>query len=56
MKFIVEIDGVESTRHKYNVWTVFEYEDLAMGKNVRVFSSDSLDEFLEFMKEIEQKS
>jgi len=52
MKYIIEIDGVKSTRYKYNVWTVFEYEDRTVGQNARIFCSDDLGEFLEFIKSV----
>ena len=49
MKYIVVIDGVASTRHKYNVWSVFEYEDGTMSQDTRIFESDILEEFLAYM-------
>ena len=55
MKYIIDIDGINSTRHTYNVWTVFEYEDMSVAKDTRVFSSDSHDEFLAFMKTLTTK-
>jgi hypothetical protein len=54
MKYIIEIDGVESTKYKYNIWSVVEYEDNAVSKDIRVFESDSLSHFLDFMKEISE--
>jgi hypothetical protein len=54
MKYIIEIDGVESTKYKYNIWSVVEYEDNAVLKDIRVFESDNLSHFLDFMKEISE--
>jgi len=52
MKYIIEIDGERSTRHKYNVWSVFEYESFEgeLSKEERIFCSDDQQEFLDFIK------
>ena len=57
MQYIVEIDGVVSTRYKYNVWSVQECKVEAesgglvpaVAKDTRIFCSDSLDEFIAYM-------
>lgn len=47
MKYIFEIDGVESTRYKYNIWTAVEYDDGTVGKDSRTFATDDPQEFVE---------
>ena len=52
MKIIIEIDGVVSTRHTYNVWSVVEYKDGIVGKDTRAFTSDSKEEFLAYLSNL----
>jgi len=49
MKYIIEIDGVHSTKYTYNVWDTFIYDDEAVGKDTRIFASDDKNEFLSFI-------
>ena len=49
MKYIIVIDGVESTRYKYNVWSVFEYDDGSVSQDTRIFESDDATEFVKFV-------
>jgi ERCC4-type nuclease len=57
MKYIVEIDGVVSTKYKYNVWEAYEMKPFNTfhQQDVRIFESDSKEEFLEFMESLEEK-
>ena len=55
MKYIVEIDGKLSTRYTYNVWSVVEFEDRAMSQNIRIFCSDDLTKFLDFLKKLDSQ-
>jgi hypothetical protein len=57
MKYIVEINGVELTKYKYNIWSVAEFDDCCprlpekeLVKDTRIFETDSLEEFLLFQK------
>ena len=56
MKFIIEIDGI-FPRYKYNVWSVNEVEDEhgmhRFEKDTRIFESDILGDFLDFIEDIE---
>jgi hypothetical protein len=54
MKYIIVIDGVESTRYKYNVWTTHKYEEGNVSEDTRIFCSDNLHEFVDFMAKIDQ--
>lgn len=49
MKYIIEIDGINSTRYTYNVWSVFEDDDGSISQDERVFASDNRDEFINFI-------
>lgn len=46
MKLILEIDGVVSTRYKYNLWSVVEYEDGTIDKDFHIEHSDDLAKFM----------
>ena len=55
MNYIIEIDGVVSTRYRYNVWSVYTFHETAMVpdsylKDTRIFCSDNEQEFLSFIK------
>ena len=54
MKYIVDIDGVESTRHTYNVWSVLEYDDGSVAKDTRIFETDDHEKFITFMSKLQQ--
>jgi len=54
MKYILVIDGVESTRYIYNVWSVVPFV-LSDGiesyqQDARIFMTDDFDELSEFLK------
>lgn len=57
MRYIVVIDGVKSSRYKYNVWSVFEYGCFApnqeCSQDVRLFATDDVEEFALFVKTLE---
>jgi hypothetical protein len=55
MKVIVVIDGVKSTRSKYNVWSAFEHDDGTISQDTRIFNSDDKNEFIEFMSTINKE-
>jgi hypothetical protein len=55
MKYIIEIDGVSSTKYTYNVWSVWDDYSGAMGKDIRIFASDDKKEFLEFVANLSQE-
>jgi len=46
MKFIIEVDGIVSTRYKYNLWSTVEYEDGAVAADARIEHEDDLDTFM----------
>ena len=50
-KLILVIDGVESTRYKYNLWEAHQYEDGALSEDHRVVHRDDLDIFLKELTE-----
>jgi hypothetical protein len=53
MKYVIVIDGVESTRYTYNVWSVAaEYEDGTIAPDCREFASDDKDEFIRFISDL----
>jgi hypothetical protein len=61
MKYIVEIDGVHSTRYIYNVWSVHQHcvDGLtgvaSISQDIRIFESDNRGEFINFMSQLVQK-
>ena len=52
VKYIIVIDGKITTRYIYNVWSVFEYEDRSVSQDTRIFESDNVAEFIEFMSHL----
>jgi hypothetical protein len=58
-KYIIVVDGVVSTRYKYNLWETYVYEDGAVSENARVIHCDELASFIaqinDFLKEQEAK-
>jgi hypothetical protein len=53
MKYILEIDGVDSTKYRYNLWEVVEFYDGTAAKNNRIFATDNL---VDLYKELEKLS
>ena len=51
MKYIIEIDGINSTRYTYNVWSVFKGDD-GIFQDERVFASDDKDDFINFISSL----
>ena len=49
-KFIIVVDGKESTKYTYNLWETFQYEDGTVSEDCRVAESDCLEEFLKDLK------
>lgn len=47
MTYMVLVND-ESSRYKYNVWEVFQYEDGSVSKDARIFESDDAEEFVAF--------
>jgi hypothetical protein len=54
MKFIVKIND-KSARYAYSVYSVFDYENRTCSEDTRVFESDRLSEFIEFMNNPTEK-
>ena len=64
MKYMVEIDGEVSTRYTYNVYSIDTFGvdekdgrgkiDEFYMKDTRIFCSDDVNEFLEFMKTLKK--
>ena len=52
MKYIIEIDGVKSTRYKYNIWSTFQNEDGSVSQDIREFETDSIEEFTLFLSKL----
>ena len=50
-RFIIEIS--DATQYKYNVWAIYEGDDHEFGKDTRIFCSDNLEEFVEFVRTLE---
>ncbi len=42
MKLVIEVDGYESTRYKYNLWSTNEWGE----ENARIELSDDLEDFI----------
>ncbi len=58
MKYIFDVDGVVSTKYKYNMWTTVEFEDNTFAKDSRVVFGDNYEIFQKeveaYLKEMER--
>lgn len=59
-KYMIVVDGEQSTKYKYNLWEVHEYADNTVSEDRRKVESDSLDDFVnkvsELLREIHEHS
>lgn len=49
MKLIIKMND-KSARYSYCVYTVFEYEDGNCSEDTRIFETDKVEEFVEYLR------
>lgn len=58
-KYILVVDGELSTKYKYNLWEVHQYEDGAISENNRIIYEDDRETFLQnlesFLKNLDNQ-